>query len=68
MVSKDNGFIPIFADGSKIEDFVDKSLISHESAFLSISDEEYNHRPLFAVALPKELEEKKVKAIENQNV
>ena len=65
LVSKDNGFIPVFADRSKIEDFVDNSLISHESAFLSISDEEYNHRPLFALALPKELEEKKVKAIEN---
>ena len=64
LVSKDKGFIPIFADRSKIEEFVDKSLIIHESAFLSISEEEYNHRPLFAVALPKELEEKKVKSIE----
>merc|ERR1712141_610246 len=64
LVSKDKGFIPIFADRSKIEDFVDQSLMSHESAFLSISDEEYNHRPLFAVALPKELEEKKLKSIE----
>ena len=64
LMSNENRFDPVVIDRKTVEEFFDKTVIDAQSAFLRIPGEEFNNNPLFALALPKDVEEGTISSIQ----
>ena len=65
LMSNENRFDPVIINREKAEEFFDKTVIDTQSAFLRIPGEEFNNNPLFALALPNDVDEGTISSIQD---
>lgn len=67
LMSKEDRFNPIWIKKEMAEEYLDKSFIDTQSAFLKVSDvDRKNHHPLFALPTPRNMEEERIGLIEKE--
>ena len=67
LMSKENRNQPILLERNQLEEILDESIIDTQSTFLKVAGEEFDHRPIFAISLPKKLEEDSLHMIEKSH-
>ena len=64
LMSTKNRHEPILIERVQLEKFLDQCTINTKSAFLKVSGDKLDNRPLFAIPLPKECDETSVSKLE----